>query len=447
MSKYKQYLSQLPIGRIPSLCNEDTTTEYAMIIKAICDYHQINPKDLAQLTYTYVPWDTRNENRIRHIRQIPYKVFIPEVLAPNTRDKSEEPSLDLTVYPNPTLEDPYDAGIQEYEIQTHKDKIRLWRWRGFRNTYPVGNYIEIVEKHNLKKLYRYLIEGQRDIPFTLQPVFEPDKLKDIYDNSIGFLERGKLKLKTYREHNISCKRGILLAGDPGCGKTLCCKWLRQLCVQKGFSYKVVTFENYRDALANGAVTRLFRLAPGEWGIIFFDDMDMVFQPKSSGNTHVQTFLTELDGIEPTEGIVYVFTSNQVGDLDKAFVRPGRIDLFMIFQAPNKKLRRVFVENRFHPDLLSALSNSADRKEIIKNIVNRTDKYTFAEMEEIRKLMTIDLLDGKEVSIEKTFEIFDKHRQEFAERMRFGYCKLDEDAEDYDNLNWEEFSIPMPPMSK
>jgi hypothetical protein len=428
---------------------EDTTIEYAMVVKAICEQYGIKPQDLRQITYTYTTWDVKSESKIRHIRQVPHKIYIPESLAPNTRDENETPVLNLTMSPNPTLDDPYDAGIHEYEINANRGKIRMWRWRGFRNYAPLGSYVEFVEHCNLKKFYRFILESQNDIPDALQPVLEPEKLRDIYANSIGFLERGQSMLKTYKEHNIPCKRGLLLAGCPGGGKTYTCKWLRQLCVRKGFDYKVVTFEDYRNALSRGTVSSLFRLAPGEWGIIFFDDMEMALQPKSSGNTHVNTFLTELDGIEPTEGIVYIFTSNQIEDLDTAFVRPGRIDVFMIFQAPNKKLRRVYIENRFHADLLKTLGANIANKddEIIKDIINRTESYTFAEIEEVRKLMTIDFLDGKEVSVEKTFKLFEKHRQEFADRLKFGFGKMGESADDYDGdcgEDWaSEFVLPPP----
>ena len=68
----------------------------------------------------------------------------------------------------------------------------------------------------------------------------------------------------------------------------------------------------------------------------------------------------------------------LGDLDPAFRRPGRIDVVMHFPVPNDALRRQIVESRWHPEMLSTLN--------LDRIVHQTDGLSFAELEELRKLL-------------------------------------------------------------
>jgi len=50
---------------------------------------------------------------------------------------------------------------------------------------------------------------------------------------------------------------------------------------------------------------------------------------------------------------------------------------------------------------------------------------------VRKLLCLSYIDGSEVSVDKTFEIFDQHRKDFEERSQFGFSrKLEEESEEY-----------------
>ena len=62
------------------------------------------------------------------------------------------------------------------------------------------------------------------------------------------------------------------------------------------------------------------------------------------------FLSAMDGITVNEGVVFVFTTNCSLDLiDRAFKRPGRLDLVLHFKAPDAELRRQLIE-RWHADI-------------------------------------------------------------------------------------------------
>jgi SpoVK/Ycf46/Vps4 family AAA+-type ATPase len=136
----------------------------------------------------------------------------------------------------------------------------------------------------------------------------------------------------------------------------------------------------------------------------------------------------MDGIYPTEGVVFVFTTNEIAELDEAFVRPGRIDLWLPFSTPGDKLRTTFVKERFHKRMLEVLD--------VDDVVNRTKDYTFAEMEEIRKLFAMDLINEKELSADKTFKLFNRHRNEFQDRLKLGFNQMEDNDEDWDDSDEE-----------
>ena len=205
-----------------------------------------------------------------------------------------------------------------------------------------------------------------------------------------------------------------------CGKTMSCKWLRQLCVNRNIDTEIVTLDKYKQAAGRGNVLGLFKSDRRRPKIVFFDDLDVMVRDRKDGNAEIGNFLTGLDGIETREGIVYVFTTNYIEELDDAFVRPGRIDLFVAFASPNETLRRAFVTKVFDDEL-----KHIDVEELVK----QTNEYSFAEIEEIRKLLCFQLLQGKAPNLEEALELFKKHREEFKERAQFGFNKMSKDDDD------------------
>jgi len=204
-----------------------------------------------------------------------------------------------------------------------------------------------------------------------------------------------------------------------CGKTMSCRWLRELCEQNDLGYRVINMEDYLEAVQHGRVRALKD------------------RKKGGGGNELSTFLSELDGLDPAKGVVYVFTTNYINELDEAFVRPGRIDLWLPFQLPSQQLRKKFIDQRFNEEIKEHIDTA--------NILERTKDYSFAELEEIRKLICMDLIDGKEVDIDRTFKIFDKHRKDFETRGITGFGSLEKNDEDsYMDIGMDDDYGPMMP---
>lgn len=424
----------------------ETLAEYGLWIKTICDLYHLKSNDLCAIRFfRFSSLDIKDvTNYIQLSKRIPIKIDVPISLIPR-RDRSlsnylrGNGTLNIIFSPHPNFSSRRDElnqeKIAEYKLTWQGKSIPVWRAKSEYEYAIVPSDCTFVRQCDLKFFYKVIKHLSRSSNKARKPILPEAMLKEIYDNSIGFLLRGTTQKHKYEEHNIPYKRGILLSGSAGNGKTMTCRWLRELCKTHFLHHKVVTMEEYRTAAAHGHSASCFKL-PSK-GIIFFDDLDVMLKDRKAGNAELGPFLTALDGMNPINGTINVFTTNYIEELDKTFVRPGRIDLFITFSNPPEKLRHRFLQEMLKEEIQSKIC--------IEDIVCKTDGYSFAELEEIRKLLCLDYIDGKEINVAKTLKMFELHRQEFIESMKIGF-KMSEDAHAYSHYD-EDFEILCPPSPK
>jgi hypothetical protein len=267
-----------------------------------------------------------------------------------------------------------------------------------------------------RKDYRRLFRIARRCLKTHEPPNQPPVLPDnqaevLWKNTVGYLEPANLlRIKAYGGR---AKRGILLMGPPGNGKTSVCRWLWEECRRRNWTWRIVTPDAYntarRNCNAQQAVKRLFAVEGR--GIVFFDDMDLALRDRETvKETDDQAvFLGALDGITIAEGVVFVFTTNcDLNLIDRAFKRPGRIDLVLRFDNPTPDLRRRLIE-RWHPDILLHMD--------VEEAVETTEGYSFAEIEELKNLLIMRLMDVEAWEWDWAMEQFDLNRNDLAARHR------------------------------
>ncbi|MBR9680953.1 MAG: CDC48 family AAA ATPase [Candidatus Altiarchaeota archaeon] len=148
----------------------------------------------------------------------------------------------------------------------------------------------------------------------------------------------------FKKMGIKPPRGILLYGPPGCGKTLLAKAAAHEANSNFISVKGPEVLSKWVGESEKAVRKIFKkarqLAPC---IVFFDELDSIAPVRGSEANKVtervvNQLLTELDGIEKREGVIFVSATNRPELIDPALLRPGRVDRFVYVKAPEKEAR-------------------------------------------------------------------------------------------------------------
>jgi hypothetical protein len=261
-------------------------------------------------------------------------------------------------------------------------------------------------------LYRFLRRTLRRQQRHAAPVMAAEDQRRLWDNTVGFLRHGCQRLK---EFGVPQKRGVLLLGEPGNGKTMACRWLRSECNRYGLSWRNVSAEDFESARREGDAHELFDLERA--GIVFFDDVDMALRQRGTFDPVAEqsTFLAGLDGLDVNRGVIYLFTTNaRLEDLDGAFRRPGRIDLVLHFSRPDAVLRRRLIEACWTPQIVAGLN--------VERVVAQTAGLSFAEMEEIKKLLVLRYLECGEFNWDWALGAFRIGRGGSDARPRIGFLQ-------------------------
>jgi len=293
-------------------------------------------------------------------------------------------------------------GIRVYEIEG----IRYARVRFHQDDHANcwGLDFVAIDSKDYRRLYKIALRcRQNSEPPSPQPVLPKDQLDTLWRNTVGYLEGGNLeRIKSYGGR---AKRGVLLTGSPGNGKTMACRWIWEACRKRRWEYRLVTPDTYRAARSHGTIDDLFSVE--RRGIIFFDDMDLALRDREKGQeTEDQAvFLSAMDGITAHEGVAFVFTTNCSLDLiDRAFKRPGRLDVVLHFHPPDETLRRRLFE-RWHDEIKGALE--------LDRCVAETEGFSFAEIEELKNLLVMFCMETGDWDWPGALQQFETNRSELG----------------------------------
>jgi transitional endoplasmic reticulum ATPase len=147
------------------------------------------------------------------------------------------------------------------------------------------------------------------------------------------------------ELSLKAKRGVLLAGPPGTGKTTIGRALAHRLKSKFFLIDGTVVSGTPDFYRH--IQRIFDAAKQNApGVIFIDDSDVIFE--SGQDTGLYRYLlTMLDGLESASAgrICLMMTAMDVGALPPALVRSGRIELWLETRLPDSDARAAILSDR------------------------------------------------------------------------------------------------------
>ncbi|MGM0491066.1 MAG: CDC48 family AAA ATPase, partial [Planctomycetota bacterium] len=205
-------------------------------------------------------------------------------------------------------------------------------------------------------------DALRDVePSAIREVFV--EVPDVTWNDVGGLQDVKRRLREaiewpikytdlFDSFRLKPPKGVLLAGPPGCGKTLIAKALASETEVNFIAIKGPELMSMYVGESERGLREVFHKArQAAPCIVFFDEIDALASRRASGGTEdsgvgarvLSQLLTELDGIEELKGVLVLAATNRRDLLDPALLRPGRFDLQVDIPLPDRVARKAIFQ--------------------------------------------------------------------------------------------------------
>lgn len=221
-----------------------------------------------------------------------------------------------------------------------------------------NDFDEWVQQRDRSNLHIRVVDGE-DIPYTKDSTWEdlflPEELKtDIKNIVTGFLTSKDF----YLEKRIPWKRGVLLYGLPGNGKTSIIRT-----IMSEYNFKPVTIA---PGANDEAVREAFSYAEVQSpSLLYFEDLDSLFEK----GVDISAFLNLMDGISSKNGLLVIATANNIKSFQPNIMdRPSRFDKKFEIPPPNQEMAYIYLK-RWFGNLIT--------NEKCKELSKYTEKYNFS----------------------------------------------------------------------
>lgn len=219
--------------------------------------------------------------------------------------------------------------------------------------------------------------------YTWENYYYPEGVRELFDNEIfGFLD----DIKTYNSYGIN-KRGVILHGKPGSGKTsigyIICNNVKDKTVIWITPELITKFIN--------SIKEFFQFANFVSPcVIMLEDLDLFGVDRDQGGDihRLGTLMNILDGVNSINNSITIATTNRLECIEKALRnRPGRFDRIIEIPALTTELRKKMFKNRL------SIWDVSD--EIVDYIVGKTDEWTGAQVQEFVNTVNLHFIKQKD----------------------------------------------------
>ncbi|KAI0068685.1 P-loop containing nucleoside triphosphate hydrolase protein [Artomyces pyxidatus] len=206
---------------------------------------------------------------------------------------------------------------------------------------------------------------------------------------------------TYKNLSLPWKRGLIMYGPPGNGKTISIKIIMKECDAKGYRPMYVkSFQSWQGE--EGAMATVFAKARQNAPcVVILEDLDSLINDRNRS-----FFLNELDGLSGNDGLLVIGTTNHFDRLDPGLsTRPSRFDRKYLYDDPNRNGRVLYVQ--YWQSKLKHNDAVIFPDSLVEEVADLTDKFSFAYLKEafVSSLVTFmtDKEDGKDVHFESVIK--------------------------------------------
>ncbi|XP_073484428.1 nuclear valosin-containing protein-like [Aquarana catesbeiana] len=238
----------------------------------------------------------------------------------------------------------------------------------------------------------------------------------------------------FKALGLMAPAGVLLAGPPGCGKTLLAKAVANESGLNFISVKGPELLNMYVGESERAVRQVFQRASNSSPcVIFFDEIDALC-PRRSGHESgasvrvVNQLLTEMDGLESRRQVFIMAATNRPDIIDPAILRPGRLDktLYVGLPPPADRLAilRTITKNGTRPPL----ATDVDLEVIAFD--ERCDCFTGADLSALVREASIntlraEMLEPGPIGCRGQIEVYKRHFEAAFNKVKPSVSRKDQ----------------------